>query len=218
MSYLFNPANYDLSDPASIPNLLIQHLTIVGIAMLISILIAIPLGILAARYKWLYPPVISIAGVMYTIPALALIAFLVPVTGLTIATIIIPLILYAQIALIRNTAAAINGIDPLLIEVGRAMGMNGRQLLQRVTLPMALPVTIAGVRVAMVTTIGIASLASLAGTDSLGTLIFQGISNLQSDQVIAGAILISLLAIVADLLLLALQVGLNRGRSTLSVA
>ena len=186
--------------------------------MLISILIAIPLGILAARYKWLYPPVISIAGVMYTIPALALIAFLVPVTGLTIATIIIPLILYAQIALIRNTAAAINGIDPLLIEVGRAMGMNGRQLLQRVTLPMALPVTIAGVRVAMVTTIGIASLASLAGTDSLGTLIFQGISNLQSDQVIAGAILISLLAIVADLLLLALQVGLNRGRSALSVA
>ncbi len=218
MSYLFNPANYDLSDPASIPNLLIQHLTIVGIAMLISILIAIPLGILAARYKWLYPPVISIAGVMYTIPALALIAFLVPVTGLTIATIIIPLILYAQIALIRNTAAAINGIDPLLIEVGRAMGMNGRQLLQRVTLPMALPVTIAGVRVAMVTTIGIASLASLAGTDSLGTLIFQGISNLQSDQVIAGAILISLLAIVADLLLLALHVGLNRGRSALSVA
>ena len=218
MSYLFNPANYDLSDPASIPNLLIQHLTIVGIAMLISILIAIPLGILAARYKWLYPPVISIAGVMYTIPALALIAFLVPVTGLTIATIIIPLILYAQIALIRNTAAAINGIDPLLIEVGRAMGMNGRQLLQRVTLPMALPVTIAGIRIAMVTTIGIASLASLAGTDSLGTLIFQGISNLQSDQVIAGAILISLLAIVADLLLLALQVGLNRGRSALSVA
>ena len=218
MSYLFNPANYDLSDPTSIPNLLIQHLTIVGIAMLISILIAIPLGILAARYKWLYPPVISIAGVMYTIPALALIAFLVPVTGLTIATIIIPLILYAQIALIRNTAAAINGIDPLLIEVGRAMGMNGRQLLQRVTLPMALPVTIAGIRIAMVTSIGIASLASLAGTDSLGTLIFQGISNLQSDQVIAGAVLISLLAIVADLLLLALQVGLNRGRSGLSVA
>lgn len=218
MSYLFNRANYDLSDPASIPNLLIQHLTIVGIAMLISLLIAIPLGILVARYKWLYPPVISIAGVMYTIPALALLGFLVPVTGLSIATIIIPLILYAQIALIRNTAAAINGIDPLLMEVGRAMGMNGRQLLLRVTLPMALPVTIAGIRVAMVTSIGIASLASLAGTDSLGTLIFQGISNLQSDQVVAGAVLISLLAVVADLLLLALQVGLNRGRSALSVA
>jgi osmoprotectant transport system permease protein len=218
MSYLLNPANYDPSDPNSIPNLLIQHLIIVGIAMLISLLIALPLGIIVARYKWLYPPVISTAGLMYTIPAMALLGFLIPFTGLSIATIIIPLILYAQIALIRNTAAAINGIDPLLLEVGRAMGMNRRQLLQRVTLPLALPVTIAGIRVAMVTSIGIASLASLAGTSSLGTLIFVGISNLQSDQVIAGAILISLLAIVADLLLLAAQVGLNRGRSALSVA
>lgn len=218
MSYLLNPANYDLSDPGSIPNLLFQHLTIVGIAMLISVLIALPLGIVVARYKWLYPPVISIAGLMYTIPALALLGFLVPVTGLSIATIIIPLILYAQIALIRNTAAAVNSIDPLLIEVGRAMGMNRRQVLLRVTLPLALPVTIAGIRVAMVTSIGIASLASLAGTDSLGTLIFQGISNIQSDEVVAGAVLISLLAIVADLLLLALQVSLNRGRSALSVA
>src|SRR5436309_877766 len=218
MSYLFNPANYDLSDPASIPNLFIQHITIVGIAMLISILIAIPLGLLVARYKWLYTPVISVVGVMYTIPALALLGFLVPVTGLSISTIIIPLVLYAQISLIRNTAAAVNGIDPLLMEVGRAMGMNRRQVLFRVTLPMALPVTIAGIRVAMVTTIGIASLASLAGSASLGNLIFQGISNLQSDQVIAGAVLISLLAIVADLLLLALQVRLNRGRSALSLA
>ena len=218
MSYLLNPANYDLTDPGSIPNLLFQHLTIVGIAMLISVLIALPLGIVVARYKWLYPPVISIAGLMYTIPALALLGFLVPVTGLSIATIVIPLILYAQIALIRNTAAAVNGIDPLLIEVGRAMGMNRRQVLVRVTLPLAFPVTIAGIRVAMVTSIGIASLASLAGTDSLGTLIFQGISNIQSDEVVAGAVLISLLAIVADLLLLALQVSLNRGRSALSVA
>lgn len=218
MSYLLNPANYDLADPGSIPNLLFQHLTIVGIAMLISVLIALPLGILVARYKWLYPPVISLAGLMYTIPALALLGFLVPVTGLSIATIIIPLILYAQIALIRNTAAAVNGIDPLLIEVGRAMGMNRRQVLLRITLPLALPVTIAGIRVAMVTSIGIASLASLAGSDSLGTLIFQGISNIQSDEVVAGAVLISLLAIVADLLLLALQVSLNRGRSALSVA
>jgi len=218
MSYLLNPANYDLSDPGSIPNLLIQHLTIVGIAMLISLLIALPLGIIVARYKWLYTPVISIAGLMYTIPALAVLGYLIPFTGLSIATIIIPLIIYAQIALIRNTAAAVNGIDPLLIEVGRAMGMNRWQVLLRVTIPLALPITIAGIRVAMVTSIGIASLASLAGTSSLGTLIFTGISNLQSDQVIAGAVLISLLAIVADLLLLAAQVGLNRGRSALSVA
>ena len=218
MSYLLNPANYDLTDSSSIPNLLVQHLTIVGISMLISLIIAIPVGILIARYRWLNLPVITVADFFYTIPALALLGVLVPITGLSLATIVIPLILYAQLALIRNTAAGVRGVDPLLIEVGRAMGMNRRQVLFRVTLPLALPVIIAGVRVAMVTSIGIASLAPLGGSDSLGDLIFLGIENIQNDQVVAGAILISLLAIVADLLLLAVQIGLNRGRSAVSVA
>lgn len=218
MSYLLNPANYDLTDSSSIPNLLVQHLTIVGISMLISLIIAIPVGILIARYRWLNLPVITVADFFYTIPALALLGVLVPITGLSLATIVIPLILYAQLALIRNTAAGVRGVDPLLIEVGRAMGMNRRQVLFRVTLPLALPVIIAGVRVAMVTSIGIASLAPLGGSDSLGNLIFLGIENIQNDQVVAGAILISLLAIIADLLLLAVQIGLNRGRSAVSVA
>lgn len=218
MSYLLNPSNYDLSDPGSIPNLLVQHLAIVGISMLIAIIIAVPLGIVVARFRWLNAPVITTAGLMYTIPALALLGILVSFTGLTATTIIIPLVLYAQLALIRNTAAAVNGIDPLMLEVGRAMGMNRWQLLLRVTLPLALPVIIAGVRVAMVTSIGIASLAFLVGAGGLGDLIFIGISNLNNDQVIAGAIIISLLAVVADLLLLAAQIALNRGRSAISVA
>jgi osmoprotectant transport system permease protein len=218
MSYLLDPTNYNLTDSSSIPNLTVQQLIIVGISMLLSLIVAIPIGIAIARYKKFYAPVITIAGILYTIPGLALLGFLVPITGLSLTTIIIPLFLYAQLALIRNTAAAINGIDPLLIEVGRSMGMTRLQVLFRVTLPLALPVIIAGIRVAMVTSIGIATLASLAGSDSLGNLIFQGIANLQNDQVLAGAILISLLAIVADLLLLAAQVGLNRGRSAVSIA
>ena len=160
MRYLLDPANYDLTDPSSIPNLLIQHLTIVGISMLISIIIAIPLGILVARQRWLYVPVIGVADILYTIPALALLGYLVPVTGLSIITIIIPLILYAQLALIRNTAAGINGIDPLLLEVGRAMGMNRWQLLLRVTLPLALPVIVAGIRIATVTSNGLAAVGA----------------------------------------------------------
>jgi osmoprotectant transport system permease protein len=218
MSYLLDPTNYNLTDSSSIPNLTVQHLIIVGISMLLSLIVAIPIGIAIARYKKFYAPVIAIAGILYTIPGLALLGYLVPITGLSLTTIIIPLFLYAQLALIRNTAAAINGIDPLLIEVGRSMGMTRLQVLFRVTLPLALPVIIAGIRVAMVTSIGIATLASLAGSDSLGNLIFQGIANLQNDQVLAGAILISLLAIVADLLLLAAQVGLNRGRGAVSIA
>lgn len=218
MSYLLNPSNYDLSVSDSIPNLLVQHLAIVGISMLISIIIAIPLGLFVARYRWFETPVTTVADFVYTIPALALLGILVPFTGLNSTTIIIPLILYAQLVLIRNTSAAVRGIDPLMLEVGRAMGMNRWQVLLRVTMPLALPVTVAGIRVAMVTSIGIASLASLVGAGGLGTLIFIGISNINNDQVLAGAIIISLLAIVADLLLLTVQVGLNRGRSAISVA
>jgi len=208
MSYLLNSANYALDDPGSIPNLLVQHLIIVGISMVISIIIAIPVGLFIARYRNFSTPIITTADIAYTIPALALLGFLVLATGLSIITIIIPLVLYAQLV----------GIDPLLLEVGQAMGMNRWQRLVRVTLPLALPVILAGIRVAMVTSIGIASLSTLVGTDSLGNLIFLGIENTQNDQVIAGAILISLLAIVADLLLLALQVALNRGRSAVSAA
>jgi osmoprotectant transport system permease protein len=218
MSYLLNPANYDLNDPGSIPNLFFQHMTIVGITMLISILIAIPVGILVARYRWLNAPVITVVGLLYTIPAVALLGFLVLFTGLNTPTVIIPLVIYAQLALIRNTAAAVSGIDPLLLEAARGMGMNRQQMLFRVTLPLALPVIVAGIRLATVTTIGITSLSQLVGVSSLGTLIFIGFQNSNNEQLIAGAILVSLLAIAADLLLLALQISLNRGRSKLSVA
>jgi osmoprotectant transport system permease protein len=218
MDYLLNPLHYDLSDSESIPSLLFQHLTLVGISMLISLIIALPLGLLVARYRRLYLPIITTSGFLYTIPGLALIAFLVPITGLNAPTIIIPLVLYTQLVLIRNTVAAVNGIDPLLPEVGRAMGMNGQQMLLRVTLPLALPVIIAGVRVATVTTIGIATLASLVGQGGLGDLIFTGIQNQNNSQVLAGAIVIALLAIFFDLILLGIQTALNRGRSAVAVA
>lgn len=218
MSFLLDPANYNLSDPGSIPNLFLSTLTIVSIAMLISIVIAIPIGLVIARYRPFYTPVITIADIWYTIPAFALLGILVPFTGLTPTTIIIPLILYAQLVLIRNTAAAVNNVDPLLLEVGRAIGMNRWQRLVRVTLPLALPIIIAGIRVALVTTIGISTLSTLVGTPSLGDLIFVGFYNLNNAQLLAGAILISLLAIVSDLLLLALQSALNRGRGAVSLA
>ena len=218
MHYILQPYNYNLSDPESIPNLFLKHLSLVGITMLISLIIAIPVGILVARNRRLYFPVISVSGLLYTIPSIAAFALLIPITGLTPATAIIPLVLYNELVLIRNTAAGINGIDPLLIEVGRAMGMKPQQILFRVTLPLALPVIVAGIRIATVTTMGIAALAALVGQSDLGDLIFQNIASGDFDAVVGGAILIALLAITADLLLLALQVGLNRGRSALSVA
>ena len=220
MQYLLSPFNYDLSDSESIPNLIVQHLYLVGIAMLISLIIAIPVGILVARYKKLYSPVITIADVLYSIPGIALIALLltIPLIGISPATVIIPLVLYTQLVLIRNTAAAINGIDPLLLEVGKAMGMNSRQLLFKVSLPLALPVIISGIRIATVTTVGIASLGSLVNQGGLGDLIFKNLESGDQQPIIAGAILLSLFAIVADLVLLGIQTLLSRGRKATAVA
>jgi osmoprotectant transport system permease protein len=218
MHYLFQRFNYNLSDPESIPNLFVKHLALVGIVMLISIIIAIPLGIVVARYKRVQIPTFTITGLLYTIPSVAAFALLIPLTGLSPVTVIIPLVAYNQLVLIRNTAAAISNIDPLFIEVGRAMGMKPLQILFRVTLPLALPVIVAGIRIATVTTVGIASLAPLAGQSSLGDLIFQNLAVNDLDAIAAGGILTAAFAILADLLLLGLQAWLNRGRSALSLA
>jgi len=225
LNYIFQPYNYNLTDPESIPNLFLKHLSLVGFTMLISIIIAIPIGILIARYRQLYLPVVSISGLLYTIPSIAAFALLIPIFGVNpipifglSLTAIIPLVVYNQLVLIRNTAAAVNGIDPLFIEVGQAMGMKPLQILFRVTLPLALPVIVAGIRIATVTTVGIAALTSLVGQSQLGDLIFQNLASGDFNTVLGGAILIAFLAILADLLLLALQIALNRGRSALSVA
>jgi len=218
MHFLLDPANYNLTDPSSVPNLLVQHLMIVGTSMSIAIVIALPIGAAIARHRRIYLPVITVAGLLYTIPGLALLAFLVPVTGLNATTIIIPLILYAQLVLIRNTTAAIQAVDPILLETARAVGMTRGQILRRVVTPLALPLVVAGVRVATVTTIGIASLASLVGAGGLGDLIFSSIQNTNYDEVLGGAIVIGALAVAIDFLLLAAQRALNRGRLPVSAS
>jgi len=218
MQFLLDPARYNLADPSSLPHLVAQHLSIVATSMLISVVIALPLAVAISRYRRLYLPVITVAGLLYTIPGLALLSFLVPFTGLNATTIIIPLILYAQLVLIRNTVAAIDGIDPVLLEAARAMGMDRGQILRRIVLPLALPLIVAGVRVATVTTIGIASLAALVGAGGLGDLIFTGIQNSNYDEVLGGGIVIGALAVTADVVLLFVQQALNRGRLPVTTA
>lgn len=218
MNYILQWDHWVLSDPNGIPRLMIDHLSITGLSVLIGLGIAFPLGLVAARFSRVYLPVITVAGVLYTIPSLAFMALLIPFTGLTRTTVIIPLVLYAQVVLIRNIVAAIRSVDPLLLEVGRAMGMNTVQLQLKVILPLALPVIVAGLRVAAVTTIGIATIAPLFGVKDLGYLIFQGFNTSYKDQVLAGVILVSLLAIFTDLILLGVQRLLSRGRQIEAVA
>jgi osmoprotectant transport system permease protein len=217
VSYLLDGRNWDPTDPLGIPSLILLHLYITGVSLLIGLAIAFPVALLVARYRPLYLPVITSAGIVYTIPSLALLALLVPFTRFTSATVIIPLVLYDQVVLIRNIVAAIRAVDPALVEVGRAMGMNRTQLQLRVVLPLALPVIVAGLRVATVTTIGIATIAPVVNVEDIGYLIFQGFNLADQSQVLAGVIVVSLLAILADLLLLGLERWLSRGRQVVAV-
>jgi len=142
--------------------------------------------------------VINTAGVLYTVPSLALFAMLIPFTGLGARPAIVALILYSLLAIIRNTVAGIDAVDPRLLDAARGMGMTGRQRLMLVELPLGLPVILAGVRVATVSAIGIATVAAYVGAGGLGVLIFDGIRTIDGDRIVAGAIPISILALLSD--------------------
>jgi osmoprotectant transport system permease protein len=213
VQYILNGANWDPTDPYGIPILLLEHIQITLISVLIGLVIAFPVSLLLVRYTRLYPTAITAASIIYTLPSLAFMAFLIPFTQLTPATVIIPLVLYTQVVLIRNIVAAIRSIDPTLIEVGRAMGMNNVQVQLRVVLPLAAPIIIAGLRVTTVTTIGIAAIGTYFGVDNLGYLIKEGLVNYYFNQILAGAILLTVVALGADLVLLGVQSLINRGRT-----
>jgi len=213
VQYLLNGANWDFTDPMSVPNLLGDHIQITVISVLIGLAIAFPIALLLVRYTRFYPSAITVASIIYTLPSLAFMALLIPVFQLNLPTVLIPLVLYTQVVLIRNIVAAIRSVDPTLVEVGRAMGMNSRQLQLRVVLPLAAPIIIAGLRVTTVTTIGIASIAPLFGVENLGYLITDGLALSYSDQILAGAIMLTIVALGADLLLLGVQSFINRGRA-----
>jgi osmoprotectant transport system permease protein len=160
----------------------------------------ISLGILITRVRRLYNPIITTSGIIYTIPSLALFGIMIPIVGIGFTPAVIALTLYSLLAIIRNTAVGIDGVSPAIIEAARGMGMTELQILLRVELPLALPVIFAGLRIAAVSTISLATLASFFGANSLGNLIFEGIAagGLRNDKVAAGALGAAALAILFD--------------------
>jgi len=166
-----------------------------------SRLIGIPLGIFISRRPIWNKTVIGAANIIQTIPSLALFGFLLPAPWIgerADRLAILALALYALLPLIRNTYVGIRGVDPAIIEAGRGMGMTGRQLLLQVELPLALSVIIAGLRVALVLTIGIATIAAAIGAGGLGEFIFRGLAMVNNAVILAGAIPAALLALFAD--------------------
>jgi osmoprotectant transport system permease protein len=189
---------YIIDNPDQVLELTGQHLRLVGVSVLIAMLIAIPVGILVTRVRWLEAPVINATGVLYTIPSLALFAILIPYTGIGASTASVALVLYSLLAIVRNTVAGIDGVPPATLDAARGMGMTGAQRLFLVELPLALPVILAGVRLAVVANIGIATIGAVIGAGGLGRLIFDGLRRYDTDQIVAGALVASVLALAAD--------------------
>jgi osmoprotectant transport system permease protein len=179
----------------------LEHLELVLIAMLLAAAIAIPAGVGLARSTGLQSWAMGLANLLQTIPSLALFGFLIPVPligGIGKRTAIVALVLYALLPILRNTLVGILGVDAAVRESAVAMGMTGWQVLREVELPLATHTILAGVRVATVTTIGTATIAAAIGGGGLGVFIFRGISVVDTNQILAGAIPAAAIALVAD--------------------
>jgi osmoprotectant transport system permease protein len=187
-----------------IADLTLEHLWMVGISTLLALAVGIPLGILIARRPAFRKPVIATANIIQTIPSLALFGFLLPAPWIgerATRLAILALMLYALLPLIRNTYAGITGVDRGVILAARGMGLTEWQLLFKVELPLAASVILAGVRVAIVISIGLATIAAAIGAGGLGELIFRGLAMVNNAVILAGAIPAALMALAADTLL-----------------
>ena len=204
-------AQYIVNQRGLIGSLLFQHLQITIIALLVALLIAVPLGVALVRYRWLATPVLGLLGILYTIPSLALLIFFIPIFGLGADNAIATLIIYAQVILVRNTVVGLGAVRPAMLEAATGMGMSAWTRWWRVELPLALPIILAGVRVATVMIIGIATIAARIGAGGLGTLLFSGLQLIRNDMIWAGALIIGLLALAANGSLLALEKLLVKG-------
>jgi osmoprotectant transport system permease protein len=178
-----------------------EHIYLSFVAVAIGIAIALPTGVLIARYRRYAEPIIGVTAVFQTIPSLALFGFLVPILGIGSTTALIALIIYALLPILRNTYTGITGVDSSTIEAGRGMGMTRTQILRQIELPLALPFIMAGIRTATVLTVGIATLATFVGAGGLGDIIYRGLQSYNNALVLAGALPVALLAIGFDQIL-----------------
>jgi osmoprotectant transport system permease protein len=197
--------NYLFTHLGRVAGLLEEHVVLVVVSLAIALVIALPLGVAAARRPRIGGAILGITGALYTIPSLALLALLVAANGLGPSTAIIALVVYAQLALVRGVVAGLRGVDPALVDAARGLGLTPRQTLLRVELPAALPVVLGGVRVATVTLVALATVAAWIDAGGLGTLLFQGIATYDTQKIVAGSVAAAALAIVADLALRACE-------------
>jgi osmoprotectant transport system permease protein len=179
-----------------------QHVTLTVQAVAIAVVISVPLGLLAYRFKRLAGPMLGLTGALYTIPSLALFAFLAPITGVTSLTVLIGLVMYALLILVRNILAGLDGVPAEVREAAEGMGYSRIRMLWSVELPIALPAVMAGVRLATVSTVALVTVGVIVGYGGLGTLILGGFqNNFYRAEIVTASLLTLALGLTADLLL-----------------
>jgi osmoprotectant transport system permease protein len=184
---------------------LLQHIQLTLIAVVLGLVIAIPLGLVAWRSRLFRGPIFTLTGILYTIPSLALFAFLLPFTGLTVLTAEIGLVSYTLLILVRNIVVGLNSVPDDVREAARGMGFRPLAELARIDLPLAIPGIVAGVRIATVTTIGLVTVTALIGEGGLGSLIYDGLLHDFHTPLVVGTVLSVALAVASDLSLAGLQ-------------
>ena len=193
--------HFIMQNRGQVLELTLEHLWLVGVSTLLAVVVGIPLGIMIARWPRWNKPVLVSANIIQTIPSLALFGFLLPVPWLgehVDRLAILALTLYALLPVIRNTYTGIRGVDPAVVEAGRGMGLTDGQLLFWVELPLALSVILSGVRIAVVISVGLATIAAAIGAGGLGEFIFRGLAIVNNQVILAGAVPAAILALLAD--------------------
>ncbi|HEY9633583.1 MAG TPA: ABC transporter permease [Coleofasciculaceae cyanobacterium] len=204
--------SYILKNPGTVSSLLLEHLQMTGLAVLIAVAIALPLALLVTHYRKLSVLVLGLLGTLYTVPSLALMILLVPIFGLSRESVVVAMIIYTQVILVRNFSVGLQSIDPAILEAARGMGMNSWQRWWQVQVPLILPICLAGVRLATIVAIAIATIGAKFGAGGLGVLLFDGVSQSRNDKIFAGVIAVALLAFVINGVLLALEWLFNPAR------
>lgn len=190
---------------SDILNLTTQHVQLSITALIIAIAIGVPLGILIAKFPSISSFIIGLANAVQAIPSLALLGFLVPFLGIGSTPSIVMIIVYSLLPIIKNTYTGLVNVEKAILEAGKGMGMTEIQLMTMVQLPLALPFIMAGIRIAAVTAVGFTTLAALIGAGGLGQLIYRGISMVNNEMILAGAIPAMILALLIDYILLLVE-------------
>ena len=189
---------YLIENPDVVLRMVVEHLGLTVLTMVIAIALAVPLGTLAVRVPAVRRPLFGILGVIYTIPSLALFVLLIPIMGLGWLPAVTALVAYSQVILVRNIAVGLMGVDAATLEAARGMGMTAWQRFWRVEIPLALPVMLAGLRIAVLAVIGIGTIAAFINAGGIGVLLFTGVAQSHHGKIVAGAIASSALALVVN--------------------